>query len=398
MQPKKIAMLLTHPVQYFSPFFRDAAAYPDIDLTVYYCSREGHEAFRDEGFGMSVKWDISLLEGYKSIFLRNYNPFGGINHGFAGLVNIGLTRALVKGQYDLLLVHGWNYFSSWAAFVTAIFRGIPFAVRGESPLNQELFKSRWRLLLKKAVLGFIFRKMYAAMAIGTQNAEFYRYYGVPECKIKFMPYAVDNDFFIATASSLRGRKNELRKKYGLPEGKVVVNFTGKLSGKKRPMDLLRAYVAVKAPDKTLIFVGDGSLLEDLRLFVESEKIKDVYFVGFKNQSEISQLYALSDIFVLPSGLGETWGIVVNEAMCFSLPVIVSDIVGCGSDLVKPGENGYIFKLGDIPHLAENLEVLIGNPSLRVKMGERSLEIIKRWGFRQDLAAISDIMRVRSLGK
>jgi len=383
----KVAFLISHPIQYFSPFFREAAACPDIDLTVYYCSREGHEVFHDKGFARPVKWDTPLIEGYRSIFLRNYNPFGGINRGFIGLINIGLVRELAKGQYDLLFVHGWSSFSSWLAFLTAAFLGTPFVVRGESPLDQELIKRRWKISLKRATLGLVFKKMHAAMAIGTKNAGFYRYYDVPENKIRLMPYAVNNSFFMKMASCLKGRKNELRRKYGLPENKAIVNFTGKLSEKKRPLDLLRAYAAVKAPDKALIFVGDGSLSGDLRSFAEREKIMDVYFMDFINQSAISELYALSDIFVLPSGVGETWGLVVNEAMCFGLPVIISDMVGCGSDLVKHGESGYIFRHGDIVQLTKNLETLIGDPCLRTKMGGRSIEIIAGWSYKEDLKAI-----------
>ena len=387
----KVAFLLTHPIQYFSPFFRELAACPDIDLTVYYCSREGHDVFHDVEFGRSFKWDIPLLEGYRSVFLRNHNPFGGVNRGFTGLINMGLPRELIKGRYDLLFVHGWGYCSSWIALLTAILCRLPFVVRGETPLGQELLKNGWKRALKKTVFGIVFKRMHAAMAIGTQNAGFYRYYGVPDEKIILMPYTVDNAFFMSAANSLRGKKSELRRKHGLPEDKVIINFTGKLTDTKRPFDLLRAYAAANAPDKALIFVGDGNLSGDLRSFAEKENIKNIYFTGFKNQLEIIELYALSDIFVLPSN-SETWGLTVNEAMCFSLPVVVSDTVGCGADLVKSGENGCVIKKGDISELTETLGALISSASLRAKMGERSLEIIKNWGFDRDITAMSDMMR------
>lgn len=391
MRANKVAVLLTHPIQYFSPFFRQAAACKDIDLTVYYCSREGHEVFRDKEFGREVKWDLPLLEGYKSVFLTNLNPLGGINRGFWGLVNGGLPAELIKERYDLVLVHGWGYFTAWLAFMAAILSGTPFAVRGESPLNQEVLKSKLNFWLKKVLLGAVFRRMRAAMAIGTQNAAFYRYYGVPDHKIKVMPYSVDNAFFMATATSLRASKTELRRKHGLPEHKVIVNFTGKLSSKKRPLDLLQAYEGVRSTDKALLFVGDGPLLEELKAYVEKENVKDVYFAGFKNQSEISELYAVSDIFVLPSGPGETWGLVVNEAMCFSLPVIVSSTVGCAVDLVKNGENGFVFQQGDTLKLSEHLKELIDSQHLRSKMGENSFRVVSGWGFPQDISAIRDLL-------
>jgi glycosyltransferase involved in cell wall biosynthesis len=391
MPSKRIAILLTHPIQYFSPFFKELAAAPGIDLTVYYCSAEGHKEFRDAGFGRQVRWDIPLLEGYKSVFLPNYNPCGGINSGFFGLFNLGLPKELIRGHYDFLFVHGWSYFSAWLAFAAAVISRLPFVVRGESPLNQELCKSRWRRPIKKIIFGFIFRSMKSAMAIGSQNAQFYRYYGVSGDKIKLMPYAVDNARFMQEADLLGRQKEELRKKYGLPLDKVVINFTGKLSAKKRPLDLLAAYSAAQASNKALVFVGDGALAQDLRRFAEAKKLKDVYFMGFKNQSEISQLYALSDIFVLPSGIGETWGLVVNEAMCFSLPVVVSDMVGCAADLVKPGENGFIYPLGGIDKLTACLLELITDADLRARMGKRSFEIINKWSFKEDLEAVSAII-------
>ncbi len=80
----------------------------------------------------------------------------------------------------------------------------------------------------------------------------------------------------------------------------------------------------------------------------------VSFAGFLNQTEITQAYAAGDCLVLPSDYGETWGLVVNEAMVCGLPAIVSDRVGCGPDLVEPGVTGAVFPFGDIPALAKQL--------------------------------------------
>ncbi len=101
---------------------------------------------------------------------------------------------------------------------------------------------------------------------------------------------------------------------------------------------------------------------------------------------------MADIFVLPSGVGETWGLVVNEAMCFSLPVITSDLVGCASDLVKSNENGYTFSVGDIDKLSEYLKELINNSKKRELFGKKSLEIVKNHSYENDIKGILECLK------
>ena len=101
-------------------------------------------------------------------------------------------------------------------------------------------------------------------------------------------------------------------------------------------------------------------------------------MGYKRREAIGRLYALADIFVLPSRK-ETWGMVVNEALCFSLPMIVSDQVGAGMDLVIPHENGYIFPAGDVAALADGISKLADlTDDDRLRMGTKSLGLIQKW--------------------
>ena len=101
-----------------------------------------------------------------------------------------------------------------------------------------------------------------------------------------------------------------------------------MSSEKNPMLLLQAYERLKQPNKALAIVGNGLLRRDLEEYVIDHKLKSVYFFGFKNRYEVPDYYAIADVLILPSDQ-ETWGIVVNEALCFGLPVIVSDQVGAG---------------------------------------------------------------------
>jgi glycosyltransferase involved in cell wall biosynthesis len=160
-----------------------------------------------------------------------------------------------------------------------------------------------------------------------------------------------------------------------------VLFSGRLIAKKQPLLLLKAFARVRnSHDCALLVVGDGPLRHEIEQVVARDRIPDVVFAGFQDQPSLGRAYAASDIFVLPSGWHETWGIVVNEAMNFSLPVVVTDKVGSAADLVQTGENGFVVPASDVDALAQSLEQLIVSRDLRMRMGEQSLRRIKEWHY------------------
>lgn len=386
---KKVAILTSHPIQYQAPLFQLLAKEKNIDLTVYFCWDFGVKESYDKEFGKSLTWDIPLLDGYGHKFLRNYslNP----SSGFWGQINPGIIRELLIGRYDAIIILGWNSFTNWLAFFVAKLCGTKILLRSENPMNQELLKPAWKRTIKKIIFGrILFLMVSAFLYIGQQNKKFYEYYNVPEKKLFFAPYAVDNDRLIKAHKKLKGEKEKLRKEMGIEKDAFVILFVGKLIEKKRPMDLLRAYQQLITNDSglitNLVFVGDGALRKELEQYTKEHHIPDVYFEGFKNQTELPIYYTIADVFVLPSGEGETWGLVVNEAMCFGLPAIVSDMVGCGEDLIMPGENGFNFKLGDIMALKENLK-RVYEKNISEKISIRNIE---KYNYRADLSAILNI--------
>ena len=120
-------------------------------------------------------------------------------------------------------------------------------------------------------------------------------------------------------------------------------------------------------------VGDGPALLDLKA-----RYRDVLFLGAKHGAELASLYAAADVFCLPSVLNETWGIVVNEALNFGLPVVVTDKVGCAPDLVHEGDNGFVVPAGLAGPLAAALERLVADAELRARFGRRSREIVAQY--------------------
>lgn len=387
---KKIAIFVSHPIQYQIPLFKRLAAELDIDLKVFFFWDFGVKETYDPQFDRKVKWDIPVLEGYKSEFLKNISP-NKTSANFFGEINPGLVSKISGGRYDAIIVFGWQTISHWLAILMGFLTGTPVFIRGENPFNKEPKKSFLKRAVKQIILRGLFKPVKGFFCIGQENRKFYRYYGVPESKLHFVPYAVDNERFQRSSREYADKKQirELKKKLGIDKEAVIILFSGKLIPLKRPSDLIRAYS--KLSGKTaLLFVGDGPLRPELEKFVRKNGIKNVYFLGFVNQSEIGKYYSAADIFVLLSD-SETWGVVVNEVMNFGKPVVISDAVGCGSDLVKQGENGYIFPVGDIDKLSEYLNDLSQNSSRRKAFGKKSLEIVENYTFNKDIEVIGEVI-------
>jgi glycosyltransferase involved in cell wall biosynthesis len=388
--PYRLAILNSHPIQYFAPLYRRLAQDPDIDLTVYFCSSQGAEEYQDTDFGVSVKWDVPLLEGYKSTFLSNLRRGKSVG-GFFSLINSGIIRELRRGKYDALWVHGHGYATYVLAILVSKVLGIPVLMRCETHLL--LHRSPFKRALRRTLMRLLYTRLCAAcLPIGTRNEEFYRFHGVDQRHLFLVPYAVDNAFFAGAASRFREQREELRFQCGLPPDKPALLFASKLMPRKRPMDLLQAYEGMRNSnvDACLVFVGAGELEEDLRRYVSEHCILDVHFFGFRNQSELPKFFALADVFILPSE-NEPWGLVINEVMAASLPVVAADEIGAVADLVKNGDNGFVYPVGDIRSLTNHLRSLADDMDLRVVMGRRSAERMAGWDFERCVAGVREAL-------
>jgi glycosyltransferase involved in cell wall biosynthesis len=194
-----------------------------------------------------------------------------------------------------------------------------------------------------------------------------------------VPYTSDNAELQREAKKLVHLRKSIRASFGVQAESPVILFVGKFQAKKQPARLLDAFLQVRRLHPcTLMLVGAGELESELRQMVAARSIPDVIFAGFLNRSEIGRAYVAADLFVLPSAVNETWGMVVNEAMNYGLPVIVSDKVGCAPDLVANGNNGFVFDHRSAQELADSLAILVSDPGMRHRFGRRSLEIITQW--------------------
>jgi glycosyltransferase involved in cell wall biosynthesis len=383
--PLRIAILNSHPIQYFAPLYAYINSVPDLDVTVLYLSDISLRGGTDLAFNRTVKWDIDLLSGYKSLLLGNATIREP--RGFFSLVAPEVWSELRSGRYDVLWLHGHNYAANLIALAAAKSMRIPVLMRGET--HDRLARSWLKVALRKPLLRMLYGCCDRLLAIGTANAHFYASLGVPQHKTFLVPYAVDNDRFIRGSRISMEEKRKIRRQYNLPAEVPIVLYAAKLTARKRPLDLLAATVCIKAKSAqrfTVLIVGSGELEIEMRNYCAERNLNNVVFAGFVNQAELPSLYGASDIFVLPSQ-DEPWGLAVNEAMCAGLPVIVSREAGCVSDLVEDGVNGFTPQAGDIEALAESLQRLIEERELRRRFGQSSLTRISSWGYQACLEGL-----------
>jgi glycosyltransferase involved in cell wall biosynthesis len=392
----RLAVVLSHPTQYYSPWFRRIAALGAIDLHVLYLWDFGVQARHDRDFGQALQWDIPLLDGYASEFVPNRSSDPGTHH-FAGLDNPALVGRLAAVRPDAILLFGYAYRSQLRAMLSPRLARIPMLLRGDS---HDLARPRGvRGLAGRVARRLLFRRFWRVLAVGKANADYFRNNGVPEAGIRFVPHCVDNERFRAAAPEATVRAAAWRCELGIDADATVLLFAGKFEDKKRPLDLLAAFLRILrespavAAGAVLLFVGNGALEGELRRIAGDELGRRVFLAPFRNQSEMPTVYACADLLVLPSfGNGETWGLAVNEAMNLARPCLVSSHVGCGPDLVIDGETGWTFEAGDADALRAALSrALATGPDARARMGRQAQARVAHYSYDVAAAALRDVL-------
>jgi len=390
----RVAAIFQRPIPHLCKFFQCLAARAEIDLKVYFFSDVGIGSTRDQVFLGDMKWDTDLLSGYQHRFFRNYSSWPGMQR-ITGLLRPSLLRELNR-EYDAVWVHGWGP-TTYLPLVTSFARRIPVLLYSDKNVNEK--EGWWRHNFHNLLLPKLFPRVAAFLVIGQRNAVFYRSLGVPEEKMFLTPLAVDNAFFRQEACRLQPKREALRQKYGIPLKATVILYVGRLSPEKGVLDLLPAFAELSGDSAHLILVGDGPQRAALETYVGSHKLQRIHFAGFQNYSQVPSFYALSDVFVLPSR-AEAWGVVINQAMNFGLPIVASQVGGAIADLVENGRNGLLFEPGDVAQLAGHLSRLIEDPELRRQMGEESARRIAVCDFERGvegvLAALRTVIPTREM--
>ncbi len=391
----KIAIISPAPFYYHVSLYRRLSDSLQMDSMVYYCSDEVLHG-KDIEKTYLVKARLSgddILQGYNNTFVKNYSPFPSYLTWPFGLINFGIWQHIKQGKYDAVVLQSWTNVTWWVAFFACLRFKTPIFFMTDANVLSEASRSFAKKVIKKFILNFLFKRTAGFLTTGVANEEFYKHYGADTAKMVRFYFSWGYKEFFEKAQQIIPKRSVLRKSLGIQEDDFLVLYVGRLSEEKDPKIILTAFNLLPNKNKKLFFVGDGPLRKDIERQIKVTNAQGVSIIGFKNRDSIGDFYAVADVLVLPSS-SETWGIVVNEAMCFGLPIIASDKVGAAVDLVKDACNGFIFPVGNSEKLAHAMGSLMGMLSAeRAAFGVRSKEIIKEWIDKID--PVSQLMKLLS---
>jgi len=383
---KKIAIVTTHPIQYYAPLFKLLAKEKEFELKVFYTWSQSQSEKYDPGFGKTIEWDIPLLDGYSFEFVENISKNPGTHH-YKGIVNPKLNEKIEDFGADAVLIIGWSFDSHFKAM--KYFKGkIPVIFRGDSHLLDSV--SKIKNLIRKISLRYIYSFVDYALYVGKNNKEYYKFCGLKENQLIYAPHAIDNNRFQDPDNVFKTKAYEWREKIGIPQNGIVFLFAGKFEPKKRPDLLVNSFIKAGIPNTFLILMGNGEMEKELISLSKAHE-KRIYFLPFQNQSIMPIAYRMGNVFCLPSqGPGETWGLAVNEAMVCGLPILVSNKVGCAADLIEQGKNGFVFTSNDFNDLTDKINSM-GNEQILFEMSLKSSEKIKNWNLNSVVQSIHDLL-------
>lgn len=343
----KILFVGNVPSPYRVDFFNELGKF--CDLTVLYERRTASD--RD------AKWKGAGAESFTEVFL-DLIPFGA-DRG----IGFRTAEEIQKRSFDKLVICGYSSPSVILAITWCRLKKIPYYIESDGGFNKRdkfpksLLK---KFLLSGAVGHFVTCEEYKSylLSLGIQKERIYRY-----------PFTSIRQSDILSAPLSFAEKQMQKKKLGISEKKIVLAVGRFIKGKGFDV-LIRA--AKSLPDGVGVYFVGGTPTEEYRHLEEELQLSSLHFVGFKKKEEIREYYMAADLFVLPTR-EDIWGLVINEAMAYGLPVITTDKCIAGLELVKNGENGYIVESDHPAELAARISEIIEDDGKCAEMGQKCLK-------------------------
>jgi glycosyltransferase involved in cell wall biosynthesis len=368
---KRICFVVSHPIQYTVPLYQRLARRDDVAIKVFFTWHAGGKAIEDRGFGRAVAWDIPLTEGYEFEPVPNVAAAPGTDRLF-GLRNPALFDRVMAWRPDVVHVTGWAWFLHLQLLRALHRRGVPTVFFGDSHLlDGKTNGPRW--WIKSAVLHRVYSWPTACLYAGSANRAYFEAFGVPPQRLYPCPHAIDVGRFAEPAAQREEEAARWRSELGIAADRKVLLYAGKFEPKKRPAELMRAFARLPDPSLVLVMAGSGALQGEIDAIAAGDPAR-FRILPFQNQSRMPVVYRLGDIFVLPSGYGESWGLAVNEALACGRPIIVSDRVGCAADVVDTS-CGRIFRADDWSEFGTTVAAMFGDPdklaNMRRAAGQRA---------------------------
>lgn len=342
----KVLFLTNIPVPYRIDFFNELGKY--CDLTVVF------EATRVDG--INFNWNDDKIDSFKAIFLNQ----GNIDEG---KIDTRIFKYIDKKKYDIIVATNYSYRTEMAAIIYMKLKRIPYLMETDGGIikyGENKLKKIYKTFLVSGAKGYL--------SPSAKSDDYLVYYGAKRDRIHRYSFTSlkNSDILLNVISSKE--KKQLRQKLNVPYDRVVLSV-GQFIHRKGFDILLKA---CKNIDKNIgVYIVGGEPTQEYIDLRKKYKLGNVHFEGFKTKEELAEYFKMSDIFVLPTR-EDIWGLVINEAMAYGLPVVTTDNCIAGLELVDDG-NGAIVPVEDVCSLADAING--GNFSER---GKASLVKIQKY--------------------
>lgn len=350
----KILYLTNVPSPYMVNYFNELGKF--CELTVLFDKSTSTE--RDNS------WKEYNFKNFNGIILKGFST--DVDAAFCPQV----IKYLKRGVYDYIFITNMSTPTGMLAIEYLRWKKMDYFLESEGGFAKDGkgFKEK----IKKHIMSGA-KLYFSTTPIGD---EYFLMYGATKDKLVKYPFTSIYEKDILKQVLSEDKKRILRKELSIQEEKVIITV-GQFIPRKGFDILLKA--CEKLSKNIGIYLIGGIPTDEYILMKEQLKLDNVHFVGFKRTNELAKYYKCADFFVFPTR-EDVWGLVINEAMAYGLPIITTDKCIAGLELIKNGENGYIVPVEDENILYEQMNKLILDEALRKKMGENSLKKIHEYTF------------------
>jgi glycosyltransferase involved in cell wall biosynthesis len=363
----RVAFVTELPTPYRIPLFERIQDLEDVRVEFLFMTRSESDR----------SWTVDVSGLRHKRFLRGHALEWKGKRSIIYHVNPGIFHALRTGRYDVVTIAGYSMFTSQASLIWCRWTGTPYLLFGES--HHQDRRAGWVRWIKGRVLPAVVRPAAGILATGTLSTEYFVSYGADPERVYRFANTPDVERLREENAKARPRRAATLARLGIPESACVLLFVGRLIEVKGVADLVRAAASLDPESARVLVVGDGPEDASLRALADRVAPGRVVFAGFREGQDLTDLYGAADVFVLPSH-HEPWGVVVGEAMACGLPVVLSDRIGAGTDLLEEGRNGYGFPSGDVAALGDALGRMVADSERREAMGAASNAIMDDWTY------------------
>ena len=304
-------------------------------------------------------WLTSQNKTYDTIILK------GVNYREDSCISFEIIKYINRYRKNVIIVANYTSPSCIIAILYMKMKKIPFIITADGGFIK---KDRW---FNKKIKTFLMSAATHWIVSGEKTKEYVCHYGAKKDKVCIVPFTSLKKSDILDLPLSNDEKCVLKEKLKMSVDKIYLLFVGQIIERKG-VDILNE-IAEQLSDDYCVMVAGGTKENYLDTF-NCQPSERISFLGFLQKEELKEYYEAVDIFIFPTR-EDIWGLVINEAMSYGLPIITTNACIAGIELLKNGYNGYLVRTDDIEGYIQAINSL-KSAFARKQMGEKAIEIIK----------------------